>query len=49
VDNVRLLCRAHNRHQAERAYGRDHVARSIAQSRRRRQPLSDPGKGQPAE
>ncbi len=36
VDNVRLLCRAHNRRQAERAYGHDHVARSIAQSRARR-------------
>ena len=36
VDNVRLLCRAHNRCQAERVYGRDHVARSIAQSRQRR-------------
>jgi hypothetical protein len=34
-ENVRLLCRAHNRFAAERAYGRDHVARAI-QARKRR-------------
>ena len=48
-DNVRLLCRAHNRRQAERAYGRSHVARSIAQSRQRRPRPSNPGRGRPAE
>ena len=28
-ENLRLLCRAHNRFAAERAYGRDHVERAI--------------------
>jgi len=32
--NVRLLCRAHNRLAAERAYGRDHIERAI-QARQR--------------
>jgi len=48
-ENVRLLCRAHNRGQAERAYGRRHVARSIAQSKQRRPRRSDPGNERPAE
>jgi hypothetical protein len=33
-NNLRLLCRAHNRFAAERAYGREHVQRSI-QARQR--------------
>ena len=31
--NVRLLCAAHNRFEAERAYGREHVERAIAERR----------------
>jgi hypothetical protein len=31
---LRLLCRAHNRHAAELAYGRQHVAEAIAHRRR---------------
>jgi hypothetical protein len=29
-DNLRLLCRAHNRLAAERVYGKEHVARAIS-------------------
>jgi hypothetical protein len=36
VDNVRLLCRAHNRHAAELEYGRDAVERAIVRERQRR-------------
>jgi 5-methylcytosine-specific restriction endonuclease McrA len=32
-DNVRLLCRSHNRFAAEREYGRRHVERAVAQRR----------------
>lgn len=31
-DNLRLLCRAHNRLAAERVYGREHVDRAIAET-----------------
>ena len=34
VSNIRLLCRAHNGHQAERDYGMDHIAAARANSRR---------------
>jgi hypothetical protein len=34
--NVRLLCQAHNRLEAERVYGREHVDAAIARSRRDR-------------
>jgi 5-methylcytosine-specific restriction endonuclease McrA len=33
AENLRLLCRAHNRLAAERVYGRAHVSRAIADSR----------------
>jgi hypothetical protein len=32
-ENLRLLCRAHNRWAAERAYGKAHVTQAIADSR----------------
>lgn len=35
-DNLRLLCRHHNRFSAEREYGRKHVERTIAAQRRAR-------------
>jgi hypothetical protein len=49
-ENLRLLCRAHNRFAAERAYGREHVERAIQarqhNAKRRRQsgqlPASSP-------
>jgi 5-methylcytosine-specific restriction endonuclease McrA len=36
VDNLRLLCRAHNRHAADRVFGRDHMKarREVAQRHR---------------
>jgi hypothetical protein len=34
--NIRLLCRAHNRLMAERAYGRQHIDAAIAEARRSR-------------
>jgi hypothetical protein len=37
-DNLRLLCRTHNRFAAEREYGRKHVEHSIAERRRERAP-----------
>jgi hypothetical protein len=37
-DNLRLLCRPHNRFAAEREYGRKHVAHTIAERRRERAP-----------
>lgn len=36
VENLRLLCRAHNRHAAERAFGRDAVRARIETARSRR-------------
>jgi hypothetical protein len=36
TDNVRQLCAAHNRLEAERVYGRDYVERAIAERRKRR-------------
>ncbi len=35
-DNLRLLCRAHNRHAAELSYGRDRIERSIMARREQR-------------
>jgi hypothetical protein len=35
-DNIRVLCRAHNRMAAELAYGRDHVEAAIAEAQRGR-------------
>jgi hypothetical protein len=35
-NNVRVLCRAHNRLEAERAYGRHHVEAAIAEAQRAR-------------
>ena len=35
VDNVRLLCRSHNRYAAELELGREHVERAIVEARRR--------------
>jgi len=49
--NLRLLCRAHNRFAAERAYGRDHVERAIQtrqQSAKRRYPSGQPPSSSPA-
>jgi hypothetical protein len=40
ADNVRLLCRAHNRREAERAYGRAHIARAISEAQRARRGVS---------
>ena len=34
-ENLRVLCAAHNRFEAERAYGADHVAKKIAERRAR--------------
>jgi hypothetical protein len=34
-DNLRLLCRAHNRLEAERLYGKKHIARAISMALRR--------------
>jgi len=36
VDNVRLLCRAHNRLAAEQAYGQATIDRIVERQRRRR-------------
>jgi hypothetical protein len=36
--NLRLLCRNHNRYAAEHEYGKAHVERAIARSRRERRP-----------
>jgi hypothetical protein len=36
VDNVRLLCRSHNRLAAEREYGREHIERATARARSER-------------
>jgi hypothetical protein len=36
ASNIRLLCRAHNRLMAERAYGRQHVEAAIDEARRAR-------------
>ena len=36
VDNLRLLCSGHNRHAAERAFGKDHVQAKREVSQRRR-------------
>jgi hypothetical protein len=44
-ENLRLLCRAHNRFAAERAYGRDHIERAI-QARQRGSKQGGPS-GQP--
>jgi hypothetical protein len=41
-DNVRLLCRQHNRYAAEREYGRRHVEHTIAERRRARAPHVQP-------
>jgi HNH endonuclease len=41
LDNLRLLCRDHNRLLAERDYGSAHVANAVARSRREKQKLSD--------
>jgi 5-methylcytosine-specific restriction endonuclease McrA len=35
AENLRLLCRAHNRREAERVYGKAHVSRAISGSRRK--------------
>lgn len=35
IENVRLLCRAHNRYAAERAFGSEFVERKLAEARRR--------------
>ncbi len=36
-ENLRLLCRAHNRWAAEQVYGKTHISRAIAVSRRKAQ------------
>jgi HNH endonuclease len=42
LDNMRLLCRAHNRHAAELEYGRPHMERAIVRGcHRRRAPPPD--------
>jgi hypothetical protein len=41
-DNLRLLCRAHNRLAAERAYGREHMQRMSARSSRQSTDASQP-------
>ncbi|MBX3230566.1 MAG: HNH endonuclease, partial [Labilithrix sp.] len=41
LENVRILCRAHNRLAAERAFGVEHVARKIEEARAARAP-ADP-------
>ena len=33
ADNVRILCRAHNRYEAEQELGPEHIQRAIAQRR----------------
>jgi hypothetical protein len=35
IDNVRLLCRAHNQHAAERAFGTDFMDRKRREARAR--------------
>jgi len=50
-DNLRLLCRAHNRFAAERAYGRDRVERAIQahqRSARRHHRSAEPPSSSPA-
>jgi len=44
-DNLRLLCRQHNRFAAEREYGRRHVEHSIAERRRQPAPHVTPAIG----
>ncbi len=50
IDNVSLRCSAHNLHEAERDYGRDHIARKIRESRqpggRASEPLGSYGRWQ---
>jgi len=49
-ENLRLLCRAHNRFPAERAYGRDHIERAIRarqQSAKRARPSGQPPSASP--
>ena len=41
--NLRLLCRAHNRREAEQAYGRAHVARAITEAQQARGSVPEPG------
>jgi len=50
-ENLRLLCRAHNRFAAEHTYGRDHVERAIQtrqRSSKRRAPNGQPPSSSPA-
>ncbi len=42
IDNVSLRCSAHNLHEAERDYGRDHMERKIRDSRKRGVRASEP-------
>ncbi len=42
IDNVSLRCSAHNLHEAERDYGRDHMDHKIRESRRRGGRASEP-------
>lgn len=41
-DNLRMLCRAHNRVAAERAYGRDWIERSIVTRQHRKHSTPPP-------
>lgn len=51
VGNLRLFCRAHNQHEAERVFGKEHMQRAVelAQRERARGPRVTAGAAEPAE